>query len=196
MSTSRSLFSWGASGWWVGSWKARSGGWDCCHPRCFNKLYNDIKASDVVLRRHLRTEHWIIADFTKAFSLLQTGSNQARCSLLWGPESRVRVNVLTWTVFSLQQVLMCRTSRSSLARAFSLSLKRFSASRSLSSSSCSRLCCLCRSTNSPVDEAALVSLFAPTCPRLWHSPAAGSCSCCSSSKMESCLMTAAWNKAG
>lgn len=28
----------------------------CCHPCCFNKLYNDIKASDVVLRCHLRPE--------------------------------------------------------------------------------------------------------------------------------------------
>lgn len=94
--------------------------------------------------------------------------------------------VRTWTGLSPQQALMCRTCRSSLARAFSLSLKRFSAARSLSSSSCSRLCCLCRRTSSPVAEAARGSLCAAT------GPSAAAASCCSSSKMESCLMTAAW----
>lgn len=107
-------------------------------------------------------------------------------------------NILTWKACSPLQTFMCRTCRSSFARALSLSLNRLSASRSLNSSSCSRLCCLCKSANSPMVDPALASQFPASRQRGRHAPPAGavvvSCGCCcrSSSKMESCLMTAAW----
>lgn len=113
--------------------------------------------------------------------------------------------VLTWdngSSFSWEaglgplQTFMCRTCLSSLARARSLSLNRLSASLSLSSSSCSRLCCLCRRASSPMVDPALDSRFPPS--RLWacHTPpaAVGSCGCSSNSRMESCLITAACRK--
>lgn len=90
------------------------------------------------------------------------------------------------------QTFMCRTCLSSLARALSLSLNRLSASRSLSSSSCSRLCCLCKRASSPMVDPTLASRFPPSLQRGRHTPpAAGTMvSCSSSSRMESCLMTA------
>lgn len=93
------------------------------------------------------------------------------------------------------QTLMCRTCFSSLARAFSLSLKRLSALRSRSSSSWSRLCCLCKRASSPMVEPTMVSRVPPSCQRGRHGPPAAGImvSCNSSSRMESCLMTAPCN---
>lgn len=99
-----------------------------------------------------------------------------------------------WEAGAPLQTFMCRTCLSSLTLALSLSLNRLSASRSLSSSSCNKLCCLCKRASSPIVDPALASRFPPSRQRGRHTaPAPGatvSCGCSSSSKMESCLMTA------
>lgn len=89
---------------------------------------------------------------------------------------------------------MSRTCLSSWARAFSLSFSLPSVPRSLTSSSCSRLCCLWSRASSPMaDPAALSPVLASRDKERHNRPAVGvvgpSCQR-QSSKMESCLMTA------
>lgn len=121
----------------------------------------------------------------------------------YAPLDFVELELLTWEDNSPTcweagvaplQTFMCRTCLSSLALALSLSLNRLSASRSLSSSSCSRLCCLCKRASSPMVDPTLASRFPPSLQRGRHTPppAGTMVSCNSSSRMESCLITAPW----
>lgn len=107
-------------------------------------------------------------------------------------------NTPTWGVAlevgMCEEAAMFRTCLSSCARAFSLSFSLPSVPRSLTSSSCSRLCCLWSRASSPMAAPVPLSPVLPSRDNECHSrPAVGAVdpSCHThSSRMESCLMTA------